>query len=61
MVALTQHDIFLLQLAVERWITDSAKQQRKAAKLGDAKALAAIAERAEHLSAVKAKLIQMRG
>lgn len=61
MVPLTHHDIFMLQLAVDRWLADTIKQLRGTEKRGDAKALADVQERADHLAEVQRKLIQMRG
>jgi hypothetical protein len=61
MVPLTHHDIFMLQLSVERWIADNNKRRRVAAKVGDKDALSEIEDISADLDQVRAKLNQMRG
>ena len=61
MVPLTHHDIFMLQLAVDRWIRDNDKRQRAAAKVGDKDALREAEDISADLDQVRAKLNQMRG
>ena len=61
MVPLTNHDIFMLQIAVDRWIRDNSKRQRVAAKLGDKDALSEIEDISADLDQVRTKLNQMRG
>ena len=61
MVPLTHHDIFMLRMAVDRWIRDNDKRQRVAAKLGDKGALSEIEDLSADLDQVRTKLNQMRG
>jgi hypothetical protein len=61
MVPLTHHDIFMLQLAVDRWIADNNKRQRVAEKVGDKGALSEIEDISADLDQVREKLNQMRG
>ena len=61
MVPLTHHDIFMLQLSVDRWIRDIDKRQRAAAKVGDKDALREIEDISADLDQVRTKLSQMLG
>ena len=61
MVPLTHHDIFMLQLSVDRWIRDNDKRQRAAAKVGDKDALREAEDISADLDQVRTKLNQMRG
>jgi len=62
MVALTRHDIFLLQLAVDRAISETRAKLRAAKRIDASdQQTQTLTDMAAHLESVKQKLIQMRG